>query len=35
MIEEFADKLLAKSCALAKHRNSTTLEAKDIKFVLE
>jgi len=35
LAEEFVDKLLAKSCALAKHRKSDKLEANDIKYVLE
>ena len=35
MAEEFLDKVLSKSCALAKLRGSTKLEARDINYVLE
>ena len=35
IIEEFVNKVLSKSCALAKHRNSEKLEVRDVKYVLE
>ncbi len=35
LAEEFVEKLLAKSCALAKHRGASKLEANDIAYVLE